>query len=49
MKKQLDQVELEYERAIAVAANQGDNDKAHELSIGLSQYRKQFKTPPDQE
>jgi hypothetical protein len=41
--KKLDQIEYEYERAIAIAAAHGDNDTAYELSIGLQQYRKYYK------
>jgi hypothetical protein len=39
----LDEVELEYERAIAAAVAQGDNDAAQELAVGLRQYRQLYK------
>jgi hypothetical protein len=38
-----DPVEREYERAIAMAAARGDNDRAQELSAGLKQYRELYK------
>jgi len=45
--RQRDQVEADYERAIAVACGRGDNDEANELAIALRQYRELYKTPPD--
>jgi hypothetical protein len=44
-----DQVEADYERAIAIAAGRGDTDEAHELSIGLRQYRELYKIGSDHE
>lgn len=38
-----DAIEVEYERAITLATQRGDNDHAHELSVGLAQYREYFK------
>jgi len=43
--RRLDPVEIEYERAIAIAARDGDNDRAYEVSRYLIEYREQFKVP----
>lgn len=40
--KTLDPVEQDY-RAINEAAGHGDNDRAYELSVGLREYREQYK------
>lgn len=42
--RKMDPVELDYERAIAIAAARGDNDEAQWLATGLRQYRELFKT-----
>jgi len=39
----LDPVEADYEQAIREAAGCGDNDRAYELSVGLREYREQYK------
>jgi hypothetical protein len=41
---QLDPVELDYERAIAIATGHGDNDHAQWLATGLQQYRDLYKS-----
>ena len=38
-----DATEAEYERAIAIAAGSGDNDRAQELAVALRQYQEMFK------
>ena len=39
----MDSVELDYERAIAIAASKGDTNEAYDLSIGLADYRDNYK------
>lgn len=39
----MDNIEKEYEMAIRKASNEGDNDKAYNLSRGLSQYVSEYK------
>ena len=38
-----DHVELEYERAILRACQQGDDERVLELLVGLKQYRESYK------
>jgi hypothetical protein len=38
-----DPVEADYLREIAKAEAAGDNDRAHDLSVGLAEYRQSFK------
>lgn len=43
-----DEIEKEYERAITQACAAGDQLRAIELSVGLTQYRKYYKVPDDE-
>jgi ABC-type taurine transport system substrate-binding protein len=38
-----DQIERDYARAINAAIRRGDNDAAHEFSVGLTQYQRSYK------
>lgn len=40
----MDEVEHMYEQAIANATARGDNDRAHDLSIGLREYLERYKS-----